>query len=485
MLRYIRTLLACQCLLVVLPSAMGLAVDADAAAAACTCTGLDYTNGGSYLIDGSQTSNFAFMSVFSSCGIELDTCQPILVGPNGRQYACSAISMENEGTTQQSSCGIPYSDMPSGKWSIIIQADNTDFQVIREFNLTVVAASDRITTTVTPTVVVGVTSTAPGLTQTTTVTQTSLSVATPKTITAICSHNDAIEVTSYLPATKKTIFTTVEHTRIGGQTTLYDGTTTIIVATASCQGARVPAQPKPDKPAPVPAKPKPGNCGNRCRPWYGSGGWDWRNGGSGGGSSAGGGNGGGGNGRGSGGGTGRGGGAGGGGSWGGNNGGSRGGGGGGGDGNRGGGGGGGGNRGGGGGDNRGGGRGGGGGGRGRGGRLEDNDVVPDVKRDNVLRIAAVTTITVEASMTVAQTTTRVVPGRTAIETAFEEVIQTFTPPARTECKEVEPATITVFSTLPAQTVYEIKHVTRDTLPVGLLVADTEFDEKSVSAARVK
>ena len=30
----------------------------------CTCTGLDYTNGGSYLVDGSSNDNFTFTSVF-------------------------------------------------------------------------------------------------------------------------------------------------------------------------------------------------------------------------------------------------------------------------------------------------------------------------------------------------------------------------------------------------------------------------------------
>lgn len=32
--------------------------------AACTCTGLDYTDGGSYLVDGSSNDDFAFTSVF-------------------------------------------------------------------------------------------------------------------------------------------------------------------------------------------------------------------------------------------------------------------------------------------------------------------------------------------------------------------------------------------------------------------------------------
>ncbi len=32
--------------------------------ATCTCTGLDYGNGGSYLIDGSSSDRFTFTSIF-------------------------------------------------------------------------------------------------------------------------------------------------------------------------------------------------------------------------------------------------------------------------------------------------------------------------------------------------------------------------------------------------------------------------------------
>jgi hypothetical protein len=37
---------------------------APAAEQGCTCTGLDYTNGGSYLVDGSLEADFTFTSVF-------------------------------------------------------------------------------------------------------------------------------------------------------------------------------------------------------------------------------------------------------------------------------------------------------------------------------------------------------------------------------------------------------------------------------------
>lgn len=52
--------------------------------------------------------------------------------------------------------------MYSGTWMIIIQADNVNFQVVREFNLTVQAV-EKTTVTATPTVVVGVTSHEPDI----------------------------------------------------------------------------------------------------------------------------------------------------------------------------------------------------------------------------------------------------------------------------------------------------------------------------------
>ena len=57
---------------------------------------------------------------------------------------------------------IGYSDMYSGTWMIIIQADNVNFQVVREFKITV-QAIEKTTVTATPTVVVGVTSQEPDI----------------------------------------------------------------------------------------------------------------------------------------------------------------------------------------------------------------------------------------------------------------------------------------------------------------------------------
>ncbi|KAK0754869.1 hypothetical protein B0T18DRAFT_290158, partial [Schizothecium vesticola] len=113
----------------------------------CTCTGLDYTDGGSYLVDGSSNDDFSFTSVFRSCG-QPDTVEPILLDPEGVGYLCTEINMGAEGQQQYSSCQISYSDMYSGTWMIIIQADNVNFQVVREFKLTVQAVEK---TTVTAT----------------------------------------------------------------------------------------------------------------------------------------------------------------------------------------------------------------------------------------------------------------------------------------------------------------------------------------------
>ena len=45
-------------------AALQISAAAAAENAACTCTGLDYTNGGSYLVDGTSEADFTFTSVF-------------------------------------------------------------------------------------------------------------------------------------------------------------------------------------------------------------------------------------------------------------------------------------------------------------------------------------------------------------------------------------------------------------------------------------
>ncbi|KAK4467169.1 hypothetical protein QBC42DRAFT_247069 [Cladorrhinum samala] len=370
--------------------------------------------------------------------------------------------------SQQSSCGIPYSEMPSGRWSIVIQADNSDFQVVREFELTV-AVPQRITVTITPTVVVGMTSTEQDITLSKTAILTSLSILPPPTVTAPCSSlglSSTQTVTAYPPVSYATFRTTVLHTRTVGSVTSNYHTT--VVATPTCHGGRSGGGPVADKPAPIPSVPKPSGCGGGCRPWFGSGGWGWSDGRRRGdqGGKGGGGDQGGGNRRGGGGGVG-----GGGGSWGGGKGGGNGDGGGGG--NRGGGG---------------GGRGGGGGGRGRGrGGFSGTDEAVELGLDErqLSKIAAaITTVTFEAATTITQTTIVVVPGRTEVETVYSQVYKTFIPPAQTVCEEAEPATITVFSTQPAQTVYQVDHITQDTVVtvwVGRTRYSTSTDYKEATA----
>ncbi|KAK4158756.1 hypothetical protein QBC43DRAFT_294705, partial [Cladorrhinum sp. PSN259] len=139
-----------------------------------------------------------------------------------------------------------------------------------------------------------------------------------------------------------------------------------------------------------------------------------------------------------------------------------------------------------GGGNRGGGRGGGGGGRGRGrGELPDDDGSElGPKRRLLPNIAAVTTVTVEATKTITQSTTLLVPGQTEVETVYSQVVRTFTPPAQTVCQEAETATITVFSIQPAQTVYQIDHITLNTVAtvwVGQTRYSTSTDYRAATA----
>ncbi|KAK3326200.1 hypothetical protein B0H66DRAFT_617092 [Apodospora peruviana] len=278
-----------QCLLTCLTLLSLRQVAADLST--CRCTGVDYSNGGSYLVDGSSSDDFTFTSVFDSCG-EADTIEPILVDPEGTQYLCTPISMQVDGQQQQSSCQIAYSQMYNGDWTIVLQADTVNFQVIREFRLTV-TTPEKLTTTVTPTVVVGITSTPAGVTIRTTVTQTSLVVGRAPTFT---DHNCAgggparstQTETQWLPAPVTTIPVTIADTTTAGALTSYYQTT--VAVSAACHYTQTPTPPKADKPPPTPAQPKPSGCGNSCRPWYSSSGWGWSSGGGsrGGGSSGGG-----------------------------------------------------------------------------------------------------------------------------------------------------------------------------------------------------
>ncbi len=66
----------------------------------CSCSGLDYVNGGSYLIDGGLQSQFTFNSIFTGCPDGFIT--PILVDPSGSQFKCSEIETQPDGSQQSS-----------------------------------------------------------------------------------------------------------------------------------------------------------------------------------------------------------------------------------------------------------------------------------------------------------------------------------------------------------------------------------------------
>ncbi|KAK3940466.1 hypothetical protein QBC46DRAFT_260976 [Diplogelasinospora grovesii] len=206
----------------------------------CTCSGLDYTNGGSYLIDGNSDNNFTFTSMFTGCLDSIIT--PILVSPNGDSYPCSTIESQPDDSEQPSQCSISYSQMTTGQWTIIIQAPDFDFTVQRQFNLTV-GAANTVVVTVTPTVYIGWTSTPPAPTITNTVVETETAYAPPDIVTTDCDQGTDT-IAEYIPGPTATIWSTISRWRTQGAVTDYYQTT--ILAYAYChwpatwvrQGAR-------------------------------------------------------------------------------------------------------------------------------------------------------------------------------------------------------------------------------------------------------
>ena len=59
----------------------------------CSCSGLDYTNGGSYLIDGTSEDSFTFTSLFQGACFDA-SITPILISPEGYGYQCTPIQAE-------------------------------------------------------------------------------------------------------------------------------------------------------------------------------------------------------------------------------------------------------------------------------------------------------------------------------------------------------------------------------------------------------
>ncbi|KAH6842583.1 hypothetical protein B0I37DRAFT_436193 [Chaetomium sp. MPI-CAGE-AT-0009] len=215
------------------------------ASAACTSYGVDFANGGAYNIDGESNEYFSFITVFQGCSRE--TVSPVLVGPDDNVYACSDIETQPAGTQVKSTCGIPYSAMSSGRWTIIIAGDQISAQ--RTISLTVgVPQTTRVT--VTPTVVVGYTTTAraqsilpaywKGLSALeanilaavlTTLVLTETLIIVPRTVTTRCSGATRT-VTSYQQGPTAVVTSTAIRTVTDAQVTSYWTTTTS--TTASC-----------------------------------------------------------------------------------------------------------------------------------------------------------------------------------------------------------------------------------------------------------
>lgn len=196
-------------------------------AQSCSSYGVDYANGGRYNIDGGSNQYFTFVTVFQGCNQE--SISPILVGPDGSEYACSAIRTQPAGQQVTSTCGIPYSVMRSGNWKIIVAGNQIAVQ--RTITLTV-GVPQTTWVTATPTVVIGVTVTARATTVQRTLSQTQTLILVPATVTAQC-NGATRTVTSYNQAPTTTVRSTVIRTATDGQvvTSIYQ---TTVVATATC-----------------------------------------------------------------------------------------------------------------------------------------------------------------------------------------------------------------------------------------------------------
>ncbi|KAL8357518.1 hypothetical protein RB601_009128 [Gaeumannomyces tritici] len=193
----------------------------------CSSYGVDYSNGGSYYIDGSSNQYFTFISVFQGCSSEL--VSPVLVSPEGNQYACSAIQVGQSGVQVSSQCGIPFSVMRTGQWRIVVAGNQIAVQ--RTINLSV-GVPERVTITATPTVVIGVTSTPQAVTVISTIVQTQTLILAPATVTSSNCAVGTATVTVYPQGQTVTITSTVTRTSTQGTTT--SQYTTTMVTTAVC-----------------------------------------------------------------------------------------------------------------------------------------------------------------------------------------------------------------------------------------------------------
>lgn len=196
------------------------------ARADCTSYGVDYSSGESYYIDSTSSQYFSFITVFQGCNQE--SISPVLIAPDGNEYACSAIKTQPAEQQVISTCGIPFSVMQSGTWKIIVAGSQISSQ--RVITLTV-GAPQTTWYTATPTVVIGVTVTAKATTVSSTVSQTQTLILVPQTVTAAC-NGAARTVTIYPQGPTATVTSTVVRTATDGQLTSY--WTTTVVSTATC-----------------------------------------------------------------------------------------------------------------------------------------------------------------------------------------------------------------------------------------------------------
>ncbi|KAM7193962.1 hypothetical protein V8F33_007468 [Rhypophila sp. PSN 637] len=161
--------------------------------APCQAIGLDYSDGGSYLIDGTVDGKFSFASEFlGSC--DASTASTSLRDESGTTYACSPISVFPLGEIQISTCDIPYSSLTTGDWQINIVLSPTN-TITRTFQLTI-AVQSTIVTTITPTVVVGMTVTPPPTTAIATAEETRVITLEPATLTSACRATTTLTTTS-------------------------------------------------------------------------------------------------------------------------------------------------------------------------------------------------------------------------------------------------------------------------------------------------
>ncbi|KAH8902263.1 hypothetical protein BR93DRAFT_256890 [Coniochaeta sp. PMI_546] len=208
-------------------STLGLLLAATLAQAQCLATGIDYTDGGQYVIDASSTKNFSFATIFSGCDAYWTT--PILHDPDGEAHACSDLNMGASGVQQISFCNLSFSQITTGNWSVTLIGSN--FTLERDFYL-VAGPVQTVTYTVTPTVIVGYTTTPIASTTTITSSRKVTALFPGPTVTASCSER-YVSLTTSLRQSTTVLTSTVIRTSTSGSTTLR-WTVFDQIVTASC-----------------------------------------------------------------------------------------------------------------------------------------------------------------------------------------------------------------------------------------------------------